>query len=309
MSFFVEDLNQSAKLRSLAPISQSTFQPSDLVAIANDELRLKLVADIMSVREDFFLTSKTVAIVGGIDHYALPKRAIGNTLKALFYVGSGGEKYELERAEIDRVAEYATLNGMPEKFYFEGDEVVIMPMPSASVGSLQFCYFAKPSQLIETESCAKITAISSAGGTTTFTVDTDLTADLAIGDKVDLLSVVSPFLLWAEEVALAAISSTQMQCATADISDAAGVVEPQVNDYICPTGFANIPMIPVEFHGVLAQMQAVRMLAGLGDLNKWNAAKSELKEMRTEAIRLIKNRVEASPRVLRGGLVRTFRGR
>jgi hypothetical protein len=203
---------------------------------------------------------------------------------------------------------YSGQTGKPEKFLIEGDEVVLLPTPSES-GTARFRYYWKPNLLIATESCAKITAISSAGGTTTIDVDTDLTASLSTGSEVDFLSAQSPYMLWAFEVALTAISSTQMQMATADIDNAAGTVEPQVGDYICPTGYANIPMLPYEFHPVLAQMIAVRQLAGIGDLNKWNAAKAELKEMRIEAMNFIKNRVETSPRVLAGqGLVGAFRG-
>jgi hypothetical protein len=170
-----------------------------------------------------------------------------------------------------------------------------------------FSYFRKPNQLIATASCAKITSISSVGGTTTFTVNTDLTADLSVGSNIDILSASSPYLLWSADIDITAITASTIAVATSDVSNAASTVEPQVGDYICPTGYSNIAQIPDELVPVLAQMGAVRMIAGLGDLNKWQAAKAELKEMREEAIKLIKTRAEGSPkRVGSNGMVRAF---
>lgn len=309
MSYLVEDLIASAKLRSFAPTSQYTFETADFIRIANEELSQKLVPDIFGKREDFFLTFKDVDLTSGVDRVTIPKRAIGNTFKSLWYVEDGVIKYQLKLATEEEYESYSGSTGTPQMFIIEGDEVVLLPTPNSSSGSVRFRYYAKPNLLISTSSCAKITAISSASGTTTFTIDTDLTADLSTGDEVDVVSGASPFLLWADEVPLTAISSTEMEVDTDDVDNAAGTVEPQVSDYICPTGYSNIPMIPVEFHAVLAQMMAVRMLAGLGDLNKLTAAAQILEQMRKESVSMIVNRVESQPRLIRpqrNGLLRTF---
>ena len=306
MSALIESLVASAKLRSFAPTSQNTFQTSDVISIANEEMSLKLVGDIFTLREDFFLTSKDVALTAGVDRVSIPKRAIGNTFKSLWYV-DGTVRHEITSANETDVASFSGSTGIPGKFHIEGDEVVLLPTPSSTTGYVRFRYYAKPNELVETSECAKITAVSSASGTTTFTVDTDLSGSLSVGSYVDFVSSKSPYLLWADEVAITAVSATQIQVATTGVDDGSGAVEPQINDYICANGYSNIPMIPVEFHPVLAQMVAVRMLAGLGDLEKWQAAKAELKEMRDESTSLIKNRVETAPKVLPGqGLLRIF---
>lgn len=295
MAFLSEDLLNEIKLSSFAPISQSTFATSDLLAIANKEMSLKVVSDIMSVREDFFLKTKQEALVADVDHYRVPKQAVGNSLKAVFIVDASGNERRINRIDVEQRYRYAGQTGEPQKFYLEGDEVVLCPCPATSSGYVLFSYFARPNILVETSSCAKITAIGTSGSNTVFTVDTDLSPSLSSGDEVDFLSAKSPFLLWADEVDIVSISATQIEVLTSSVVNAASVTEPQVGDYICPTGCANIPMIPIEFHPVLAEMAAVRMLRSLGDLNKVNAAKAELQEMRMEALRLIKNRVEVSP--------------
>jgi hypothetical protein len=307
MGFLIEDLIVSIKSRTLAPISQNTFEESDLITIADEELLLELVSDIMTVREDFFLQSKTTSVTANLNRYQIPKRAIGNAIKTLTFIDTGSNEYMLQRIDSDEKGNYLS-GGVPTRFYFEGDEVVLVPTPSVS-GTLEFGYYAKPNRLIATSSATKITNVSSAGGTTTFTVNTDLSASLSAGSKIDVISASSPFLLWSENIAITAITSTTIQVATSDVSNVVSTVEPQVGDYICATGFSNIPMIPEEFHPILAQMSAVRILMSLGDVNKLQMAKGLLDESRKSALKLIKNRAESSSKKVnqRNGLLSVFR--
>lgn len=300
MAFLTEDLVESVKSRSFIPVSQSTFTEAQIIQILNEELRLSLVADILGAREDFFLTTKSTPIVANKDHYLIPNLCIGNNLKALFVVDTAGQRRSLRRRDVDRSDEYSSQGGEPEKFYFEGDEIVLMPKPSMATDSLLFSYFRKPNQLIKTANCAKITAISSLAGLTTLTVDTNLTDTgldqvLGVGSTVDFLRAKNPHTLWAEQVAVTAITTTTIEVATADISDVDGSIEPQVGDYVCPEGFSNIVMVPEEFVPVLCEMTACRMLRSLGDIQKWQASKAQLEQLRSEALKLIIQRVESSP--------------
>lgn len=309
MSFLVEDLITSVKDRSFAPISQSTFQDADILRILNEEQSLRLVSKIKRQREDFFFSRKSVALVANKDHYLIPKRAVGNALEAIFVVDTQNQKRLLTRREISRIAEYSTSAGDSAEFYFEGDQIVLMHPPASSGGTLLFVFSRRPNKLIATDSCAQITGVSSLAGVTTFTVDTDLTASWSIGDMVDCLRRDSPFTLWADEIAVTGITSTTIAVATSDVADVDGSIEPGADDYICPSGYSNIPMFPEEFHPVLAEMGVCRMLRSMGDLNKWQASKAELKEMMDEALSLIKNRAESSPQrpSRKHGLLKSFR--
>lgn len=310
MAFLVEDLIESVKDRSFAPISQSTFQDADILRILNEELSLGLVSKIQKQREDFFITRSSTALVGGKDHYLIPKRAVGNALKALFINDTGGNLRLLTRREIDRIAEYTTTPGESSEFYFEGDQIVLVhPPATGGTSSLLFVYSRRPNKLVLTDTCAQIVSVASLSGTTTFTVDTDLTATLSIGDTVDFLRQDSPFALWAEEVAITAITASTIAVLTTGVDDVDGSVEPGADDYICPAGFSNIPMIPEEFHPVLAEMGACRMLRSMGDLNKFQTSAAILNQMMSEALDLIKNRAESSPQrpSKKRGVIRNFR--
>lgn len=296
MPYFVEDLLEAIKSRSLAPISQSTFDDDKLTTMATDEMKLGLVSDIVSAREDFFLAEESASLVAGVANYGIPSRAIGTALKDLYFTPTGTTtKKPLVRVDVSRSGEFVNQTGEPQKYYLLGDEVVLLPTPATASGTITFIIPANPSDLIATSSCTKITGISSSATHTTFTVDTDLTASLAVGDYVDFLSATAPYKLWSYRKAITAITSTTIEVLNADVMNASSVVEPVANDYICPSGFSNIPQIPVAFHAVLAQMVVAQILESLGDLNKLERAERTLGGMRNAALKLIKNRVENSP--------------
>jgi hypothetical protein len=310
MAFLVEDLLEEVKARSFAPISQTTFQDADLLRILNSELKLKLVADLIKIREDFFLWRSSTPLIANKSLYPLPTKAIGDSVKAVFIVDSAGQERPISRKDIDHLGDYSQATGDPQYFYFEGDRIGLFPTPSSG-GSILFSFPRRLNELTLTSTCAKITAVSTLAGVTTFTVDTDLTASLITGALVDFLKGTSPYLLHAEGVAITAITLNSIEVATAGVDDVDGSVLPAIGDYICPAGYSNIPMIPEEFQIVLAQMGAVRLLASLGDMNKWQSAKGELNELRAEALKLVKNRAESAPEKVtrKNPLLRTFRGR
>lgn len=299
MSHLTEDLIELIKLRSMIPSSSSTFDNSKFLLLANSVLQQRLVSDLSKVKEDFFLTSEDVSIEANISNYGIPARAIANALKTVFYKDESGNLLKLERVDVDQAG-----GGSGLRYYILGDEIVLLPTPTASLGQIRFIFPAKPSDLILTTSCGKITAVAS----NVFTIDTDLSGDLAVGGYVDFLCNQSPFKLWKYRSAITAISATQITVALADVIDANSNVLPQVGDYICPSGSANIPQIPVSHHPLLAQMTAVVLLESFGDINKLQNAKATLAEMRGENGTLVKNRVENSPKKAAGnGLKRFFR--
>lgn len=311
MGYLTENLLESIKQRSFAPISQSTFQDQNLISLVNEELELNLVANLVGAREDFFLTTESASIRANVAHYGIPSRAIGNALKTLFFVESASSRpRELTLIDPSRRGEYGASAQNPQAYYFEGDEVVLVPTPMDTYGSLLFSFAAKPNKLIATSSCTKITSITQGSSTVTFLVDTDLTASLNVGQFVDVLSTVAPFKLWSYRIPILSIAANSIELNLADVQDPGGtIIEPQVDDFICPTGYANIPQIPTAYHVVLAQMVAVRMLEGLGDINKQTKAEQTLQKLEAKALSLIQNRVEATPKKIstRGKLVRYFR--
>lgn len=299
MSFLIEDLIESVKRRGYIPISQSTEGSDSLTERLTDEMLLSVVPALESVKENYFLTYSRIAITANKSRYPIPPRASGGALKEVWLLDASYNRIRtIPRVDVHNINGYNVSGNNAGEFLVMGDELVIFPTPSTTSGYLELWFYLRPNRLVATTSCAKITAIASASGTTTLTVDTDLTASLSTGDKIDFLSAKAPFLLWAWDVSITAISSTEIQCATSALVDELDAVEVLVNDYICPAGFANIPMLPQEFHAPLAQKAAAATLESMGILERAAKAEQTYSQMMGAAIKLIANRIEGEPEVI-----------
>lgn len=291
LRFLTEDLVDSVKRRSLVPVSQTTFQDSDIIALANEELAITIVPDIQAVREDLFLTYKAYTTVANQTDYRTPERAIGSALKSIRYGADTNTMWELPRIPVNRNMD-ESLTGLPVSFFLKGDYVSLRPIPTGS-GRLEMWYYMRPSELVPTTEVAKITAISDLGSTLSLTVDTDLTGVLSTITPADFVNTTSPAIYKALDVTPVSVASGTIVVNESDVT-ANGSVQIAVGDSIALAKTINTPMIPQEFHPVLAQAAACRLLEALGDLNKLQAAMAKLGEMRSQAIKLISNRVETA---------------
>jgi hypothetical protein len=282
LRFLTEDLVDSVKRRSLVPVSQTTFEDSDIISLANEELAITLVPDIQSVREDLFLTLKEVTVVNGQKSYRFPERAIGSALKTLMYGTDANQVWEIPRVQLSR-SQDSVFSGNPDSFYMVGDSLELNPTPNGG-GVLQMWYYLRPSEIVPTSEVATITNIAG----TTLTVDTDLTGVLSSTTLVDIVSNKSPAIIKYQDVVLTSVASGTI------VLNASPGADMIVGDQICLAQTINTPMIPMEFHPVLAQAVACRLLEALGDLNKLQSGMAKLGEMRSQAMKLITNRVETA---------------
>lgn len=293
MYFLTETLISSVKRRTLAPTAQKTFEDSDIIELANEELGTTLVPDIMQVREDFFLKSESITLVGLVPSYNIPRRAIGDALKEVFFVDNSGTRRQLSRIDIHEFPTEIRTEKEPRFYTMMGDKIRVLPTPSTSVsGSLEVWYFERPNDLVATSQVTKITEISSTDGETTLTVDTDQSGAWSTSQKFDLLSAKSPFELWKKDFTLSSIGSSSITLPTSTFENEAGIVTAEVGDYLSLARTCNIPMVPQEFHPILAQMTAARLMEGLSHSEKLNAVNVKLAEMRKQAFSIISNRVE-----------------
>jgi len=291
LRFLTEDLVDSVKRRSLVPVSQTTFQDSDIIALANEEMGITIVPDIQAVREDLFLASKDVTVVGGTTDYKLPERAIGSALKSLLYGTNSDSLWELPKIHLTRTMDSIT-SGQPDSFFLKGDSVSLSPTPSGS-GLLQMWYYMRPSEIVPTSETSLITAVSNDGTNVTLTVGTDLTGILSTTLDADIYNAKSPAVIKAIDVSIGSITSSTIVVPTVDVL-IDGVLQVEVGDSIALAKTANTLFVPVEFHPVLAQAVSCRLLEALGDLNKLQSGIGKLGEMRSQALKLIANRVETA---------------
>ena len=88
--YTTDTLIDSVKRRISYPLSQNTFQYSDIVSFLNEELQLSAVPAVKMEHEEYFVFKKTVPLVNGISRYEIPDRAIGMALRDVKFSDSEG---------------------------------------------------------------------------------------------------------------------------------------------------------------------------------------------------------------------------
>lgn len=150
--YTTDDLISSIQRRISYPLSQNTFQYSDLVAFLNEELQLSAVPAVKMEHEEYFVFKRVVSLVDGISRYEIPDRAIGMALRDVKYSDPYGNFYDMTRIAPDDKAFFQQSNGSNQtiaKYYLEGNELVLTPqVRSGATGMLNFFIFLRPNSLV-----------------------------------------------------------------------------------------------------------------------------------------------------------------
>lgn len=153
--YTTDDLISSIQRRISYPLSQNTFQYSDLVAFLNEELQLSAVPAVKMEHEEYFVFKRIVPLVDGISRYEIPDRAIGMALRDVKYSDPYGNFYDMTRIAPDDKAFFQQSNGSNQtiaKYYIEGNELVLTPqVRSGATGMLNFFIYLRPNSLVRND--------------------------------------------------------------------------------------------------------------------------------------------------------------
>lgn len=119
------------KRRMTIPQSQPLLLNDDILAVADDVIKSRLVPVLLSLRQDFFVVTKDVPIVAGQVEYDIPHRAVGRTLRDLKRKVDGYNKVDVTMVGIED-EHFSALTGIPNQFYFKGDKICLSPKPAGS---------------------------------------------------------------------------------------------------------------------------------------------------------------------------------
>lgn len=314
-SFYTSNtLIESIKRRSAIPVGQETFEPSDFLAFANEEIWIGILPSIMRLHEDYLLYTEEMPLVVNTSRYAIPDRAIGNKLRELAYRDNNGNIFEMTRINIEDLPDY---NGPVQvtnyyTYYIENNDIVLVPSVGTTVtGVLLVSYYLRPNQLVEENRVGVVTAINTTTGEVTVN---DVPSVFSLTATYDLVKAKSPFKTLKLNLGITSLNPTTnvVTFNPAQLPSALAV-----GDYICLSEETIVPQIPSELHVMLAHRVAARCLEAQGDLQALQAANQKLAEMENNTTTIIDNRVEGSPKkvknrhgFLRQGLFsRRFRSR
>lgn len=289
-SYSTTDFLASVRMRGSIPTTTSTNNvnsAANLLIMATEELHIKLLPLIMSVREEFYVATKDHAVTENQANYGIPSRASGMVLRSVHLV-DGTTVCELNPVDPEDVTTTAT--GTPEGYYLEHNNVVLYPTPNATSGTLRLRYFIRPSRLTTTTSCAQVSAINT--GTNVVTVGS-IPSSWGSGTIIDFVDADAPYACHAIDQTISNVSGTDITFSDLPANLAVG-------DWVALAEYSPIPQLPHEFLPVLSQMTVVRALEAIGDREGAMAANKVLTEpdvgMVASALKLITPRVHGAPK-------------
>lgn len=300
------DLIASVVRRAHIPESQVTFTDDDILAFANEEMKIGLVPSVMQLHEEFFTKPYEIPLNAFQSTYAIPGRPIGQKVRNVFYKDSTGNLKEMARILPENLVFYQMRSAInyPNTFFLSNNNIVLVPeITSGPAGTLVVTIFERPSELVTSDQVATVTAIDLISGVVS--VD-QIPSTFNATMTFDFLQLSSGHKTYAEDVLPLSINATQTTMTfTPSTIPQSGVNILQVGDMICLSEQCFIPQVPDELHPVLAQRVACRILEAQGDLQALAAANTKLQEMEIKTGILIDNRTEGNPQKvnnLRGSL-------
>lgn len=290
-STLIDEVVRSAAI----PINQETLKESDLLAFANQEMRIGLVPSILTYHQEYFARdSDPIALVANQSRYQIPYRAIGGKFREVFYQDTQGNLRSMTRISPDDRPYYqqSSFQNNFVYFYIEGNDIVITPdVSQGPTGSILFSYFLRPNELVDESRVATIAnmATDTVAGTTTYTVD-QIPTGFGTSVELDILQTRPGHRTWDLDIIPISINTTNktITFTTTDIS--ANLII--VGDYIAFAGECIIPQVPADLHDVLAQRVTARCMQAQGDQSGLQAANIKLTEMEIKTGSLIDNRSE-----------------
>lgn len=275
--------------RAMLPSAAATgTADADLLALANEELWLRLAAAILSVREDYLVTYSDTTLSGVT--YRVPSRSIGQGIREAELVDSSGNALHLTRLRPEQVTQYAGSSSAPFGFYLRGTGyLILVPSAASSLTTLRLFYAMRPSELTATAAdYGTIATINPGTGAITWSGSLDAVALPAL----DFVSAKPGF-----DVMAADITPSVGGPGSATVSAASLPTGLAVGDYVCKSAKSPVPTIPLEFHQVLEQRVAITVCTAQGDHETAERLMVQLVDMEKEAgMTVLSPRTEGSPR-------------
>jgi hypothetical protein len=165
-------LLSQVKLKGSPP--EGRYDDEEILTLADDAMISHIVPLIISLKEEYYVTSEDRAITANVSAYPIPYRALGLSLREVKKV-SGTNIIDLDRMSPEDITSTVTSDNT-KGFYMESQDVVLYPTPASTLDNVRLYYFNTPNKIVAVTDCALITAIDRDTGVITATPPTTWTA-------------------------------------------------------------------------------------------------------------------------------------
>lgn len=287
-----------------------------MLKIINEEVRAKVVPQIMRVQQEYLVRSIRDSITANKTKMRIPLRAIGQQLRDLFYVDSGLNRHYLGSQPIPREELHnynSTGSDVPSGWFFEGPYIRLVPTVGSYNGYIEYAIFMAPSLLVDDGETRIITAIDPATKTVTFATDVPTTWTAA-----NLFDIHAPwegaelkiFNAVASVVGGLGALSNKITFTTAIDGSTFGCEIPvAVGDYVCLAGQSAILQIPDDLIPFLIDDVVLKYAMAGGDTDGVQIGRARMKDQAADTLQVLENRIKSRPRKIRLEGSALWRGR
>jgi hypothetical protein len=290
INYTTDDLVAGVKRLSHLPGAQTTFQPTDILALADSAMRTVVSPKLAGVREGYWTTYKDYTITSSstpID-IAIPSLALGSAIidaKVLI----GNTFLPVDRIEISELVSNQ-FTPRPNYGYWVEDNVLKFLTNGGVTGTLRLWYNRMASQLVQLTACGQITVIS--GNDITVA---SLPSTFQLGVELDIASATPGFNVLMKDTAPTAINNTTLTFASVPSTA-------KVGDYVCLSGQACVVQCPIEWISVLEQATVCKMYEAQSMFQKLAAADRTLDKMIASTLSLVSPRqIQKTKMIAAGG--------
>ena len=297
IDYTVDALINKVKTRGTIPTSQALYLPADFVDIMSDVMHDTVVPAIVSVREEYFVTYQDQDIVANQANYRIVSRAVGGMLRDIVLVNSAGTEISLPRLDPEsQKSSPSFVSQSPYGFKLRGDEIILIPTPSAANGdSIRQYYERRPNNLILQSAAARIQSFTAL----TRQIVIDATpSNFSASDDYDIIRPEPLFASVGDDLAASGLSGTTLTMSAALPSGIAA------DQWIAEAGFSPVPQIPYEAGLWLVHEALCAVMEGMESQTGLENARKKADRLKDNFMKIITPRVHGSPQkvVARGSI-------
>jgi hypothetical protein len=300
MTITADRFLEGVKRRNSLAENNVLLDDEDLLALADDLLRARVVPLLVSVRENYFLTKLDVALEEDVAEVNIPDRAAGLSLRDLkLRTGSDADAAVTNLREVPLSDEHVYRNSSAQTFgyYFMNDQLVLVPAPTSDDWVLEVYYEQRCSNLVKLEAAARVTGIASNVVTVA-----EVPSGITDGVECDFVRGKGGHRVLAMDEAVTSVDTSARTLTFPANTVPAGLV---VGDYVTVAGQSPVLQIPDELHPILETLVSKRGTYSLGDYEARRELSDDEKEEIKAALMQVEPRNRGEPKKFVGqGLLR-----
>lgn len=202
------------KRRITIPANQELLDDQDILDMGSDVIRLKMSKLLKATNQNYMLTTEDIPLVADQGFYDVPYRSVANGVESLKYLFDDGVTLRsMGYVNVEDIAIYTPNTATyPEGFYFQADQIGLIPVPASSTGSIRIWFSRQPSKLCLVSNAGQITNISS----NVITVDNAPTT-FQPGTTIDFIKAKSLTTILKQDAVITNVAATQLTFSLADV--------------------------------------------------------------------------------------------